>query len=177
MNEHHLTADDLDLYVEGELTGSAVGELEKHLAVCAACRARVAPQRQIVGLLRALPREDAVQDLAARVGTAVEFQVFQDRLRRSRLPFVAAAMFFSFIFLVWFGLQWIVALQVNGTLDFFSLLTSRPDMFSAYSIDAAWALVEALPIGETALMLFALFMVILLLQQWLDTTHPRTLHN
>lgn len=177
MNENHLTASDVDLYAEEELAGPARAEMEKHLAICAACRVRVAPQRQIVSRLRGLPREDAAQDLAARVGTAVEFQGFQDRLRRSRLPFVVAAMFFSFIFLLWFGFQWVVALQVNGTLDFFSLLTSHPDVFSADSVDAAWALIEALPIGETALMLFALFMVILLVQQWMDTIHPRILNG
>lgn len=177
MSENHLTARDLDLYVEEELDPSARVEVEEHLAGCDGCRRRLASARQFVRHVRAIPRESAAPDLVPRVQAAVEFQVFQDRLRRSRLPFLAAAMFFSLVFLVWFGFQWIVALQVNGTLDMFSLLASRPDLFSDYSIDAAWALIEALPLGETALMLFALFMMILLLQQWTETIHPRPLHS
>lgn len=174
MNDEHLTASDLHPYVENELDEPARAEIEKHIRVCAPCRGREARERRLSRVLRTMPRQDAPRDLAARIGSAVEAHLFQERLRRSRMPFIAVAMCFSVLLLVWFGLQMIIAFEDNGTLEFVSLLASRPDVLSTYSIDAVWALIEALPLGEIALTLLALFTAFVLLQQWIDTVRPRT---
>lgn len=168
MNDKHLTLDDLESFVEDELDPRARAQVEEHVAECAPCRARLARARNLSRALYALPRRDPPLDLAARIGSAVESHVFQERLRRSRMPFIGAATFFSAVFLLWFAFQMVLAFQDNGTLDLISVLTARPDLFSLYSTDAIWAVIEALPLGETALTLFALFTVIVLAQQWVD---------
>ncbi|MDE3088109.1 MAG: zf-HC2 domain-containing protein [Chloroflexota bacterium] len=173
MGAEHLKTSDLERYAEKTLDDRARAEVEKHLTECAGCRARLTRERQIEGTLRTLPRREPPRDLAARIGSAVELQVFQARLRRARLPFIVGAMCFSVLLMLWFGFQMIIALDENGTLDFFSILSSRPDVLSAYSVDAIWALIETLPLGEIVLTLFALFTVIVLAQQWVDTLRPR----
>lgn len=174
MSERHLNADELNLYVEKELEERARGDVEKHLAACALCRGRVAREERLSGALRATPRREPPRDLAARIDSAAQMQVAQEQLRRSRLPFIGVATFFSVVLLVWFGFQMVIALEENGTFDFLWLLSDRPDVFSAYSVDAVWALIEAVPLGEIALTLFALFTVIVLAQQWVETVRPPT---
>ncbi len=177
MNDKHITASELDLYVENELTAPARAEMEAHLATCATCRAQVAFDQEMSRALRVLPRQEPPRDLAARIDSAVQVRVAQDQLRRARMPFIFAATVFSALLLVWFGFQLAVAFQVNGTFDFVSLLTSRPDIFSTDSIDAIWALIDAVPIGEIVLTLFALFTVIVLAQQWVETIRPPSSHS
>ena len=172
MSDGHLDADDLNLYIDKELEQGARSRLDKHLANCALCRGRVAREERLSRALRATPRAEPPRDLAARISSAVQVHTVQEQLRRSRMPFIGVAMFFSVLLFVWFGFQMIVALADNGTLDFLWLLSNRPDVFSAYSVDAVWALVEAVPLGEIALTLFALFTVIVLAQQWIDTIRP-----
>jgi predicted anti-sigma-YlaC factor YlaD len=170
----HISRDELDLYSEGELSGSRLEQVERHLEECRSCQARAANCREWVGELRALPREAPSPDLAPRIAAAVDLRIFQGRLRRSRLPFVAAAMGLSVLLVIWFGIQTVVALQDNGTLYLFSLLTSRPEILLADSVDTIWACIEALPLLQAVLMLSALFTVIVLVQQWIDTANPRT---
>ncbi len=174
MSERHLDADELNLYVEKELEGDARVDAEMHLANCALCRGRVAREERLSDALRATPRQEPPRDLAARIDSAAQIQVVQEQLRRSRMPFIGVATLFSLVLLVWFGFQMVIALQENGTLDFLSLLSDRPDVFSAYSVDAIWALIEAIPLGEIALTLFALFTVIVLAQQWVEMIRPPT---
>ncbi|MCL4395690.1 MAG: hypothetical protein M1482_12965 [Chloroflexi bacterium] len=170
----HLSREELDLYAEGELSGPRGEDRVRHLEQCRTCQARAANCRELIGALRALPREPASPELASRIAAAVDFQAFQVRLRRTRLPYVAAAMGLSLVLLVWFGIQTTIALQDNGTLYLLSLLTSRPEILSADTVDAIWACIEALPLSEGALLLSALFTVIVLVQQWIDAAHPRT---
>jgi predicted anti-sigma-YlaC factor YlaD len=174
MSDKHLTGDELDLYIEKELDDQARAEIERHLTDCAQCRGRLARDRRMNRALQTLPRQDPPRDLAARISSAVEVQVLQDKLRRSRMPFIFMATIFSLLLLIWFGFQMVIAFEENATLDFLSLLMDRPDIVSAYSIDAVWAVIEALPLGEIALTLFALFTVIVLAQQWVDTVRPQT---
>jgi len=172
MSDKHLSADELDLYIEKELDEQARAELERHLADCAPCRGRFARNQRMDRALQTLPHQEPPHDLAVRIGSAVQVQVIQDRLRRSRMPFISMATIFSLLLMMWFGLQMVIALEENGTLDFLWLMRDRPDVVSAYSIDAVWALIEAVPLGEIALTLFALFTVIVLAQQWVDTIRP-----
>ncbi len=174
MNDRHLTANEIDLYVEKDLGDRARTDTEGHLAGCALCRGRVARDQRLSSALQTVPRQEPPRELAARISSAVEAHVFQEQLRRSRMPFIAVAMCFSLLLTVWFAFQMVIALEENATLDFVSLVTDRPDVFSAYSVDAVWALIEALPLGEIALTLFALFTVIVLAQQWVDTIRPHT---
>jgi hypothetical protein len=169
MNDKHLTANELDLYLEKELDDRARVQIEEHLASCARCRARLARDQRLSTALQALPRDEPPRDLVARIGSAGQAQVLQDRLQRSRMPFITVATFFSLLLLLWFGFQMIIAFEDNGTLEFLSILGGRPDLFSSYFIDSVWALIETLPLGEIVLTLFALFTVIVLAEQWLDT--------
>jgi anti-sigma factor RsiW len=173
MLEQHLTVDDVERYVETELDAPVRAEMEQHLASCVMCRARVAHNRRVDAALRTLPRAKPPRDLAVRINAAVELRVTEERVRRGRVPLIAAATFFSFLLSLWFGFEMLVAFQENGALDLFSLFTSRPDVFSAYSTDAFFAIVEALPYGEIALTLFALFTVVVLAQQWAEAVQPR----
>ena len=172
MNDRHLTLDDLESYLDAEWDQRARARVEEHLAECAHCRARLARERELSRALSTMPRRDPPRELAARIGSAASARVFQERLRRSRLPFIGAATFFSAVFLLWFAFQMVIAFQNNGTLDLITVLTARPDLFSLYSTDAIWAVIEALPLGEITLTLFALFTVIVLAQQWVDAIRP-----
>ncbi len=174
MNDRHLTANEIDLYVEKDLDDRAHTDMEEHLAGCALCRGREAREQRLSSALQTVPRQEPPLDLAARIDSAVEVSVFQERLRRARMPFISVATCFSVLLMVWFAFQMVIALEENATLDFVSLVSERPDVFSAYSVDAVWALIEALPLGEIALTLFALFTVIVLAQQWVDTMRPHT---
>ncbi len=64
------------------------------------------------------------------------------------------------------------AFEESGALDFFSLVTSRPEVFATYSTDAYFALLESLPLLEIVLTLFALLTVLVLAQQWVDAVQP-----
>ena len=172
MNDKHLTANALDLYVEKELDDDARTQIEEHLTKCVRCRRRLARDQWLGGALQAMPRAEPPRDLAARIGSAVQAQVLQERLQRSRLPFIVTATFFSLLLLVWFGFQMVIAFVDNGTFELLLLLSGRPDLFSAYFVDSLWALIEALPLGEIVLTLFALFTVIVLAEQWVDTIRP-----
>ena len=96
----------------------------------------------------------------------------QQRLQRARMPFITVATFFSLLLLLWFGFQMVIAFVDNGTFEILSLLSGRPDLFSTFFGDALWALLEALPLGEIVLTLFALFTVIVLAEQWVETVRP-----
>lgn len=172
MNDKHLTANELDLYAEKGLDDRARVQIEEHLVDCARCRARLARDQRLSAALQALPRDEPSRDLALRIGAAAQAQVLQDQLRRSRMPFIVVATFFSLLLLLWFGFQMVVAFIDNGTFELLSLLSGRPDLFSAYFTDSLWALIEALPLGEIVLTLFAMFTVIVLAEQWVDTIRP-----
>lgn len=171
MMDQHLTANAVDLYLEQGVDDRA--SLDEHLAACALCRGRIARDQRIEGALRALPRENPPRDLTARITAAIELRVAQEQARQERLPFIAAATFFSVLLALWFGFEMLVAFQENGALDFFALISSHPEVFSAYSSDALFALIESVPISEIVLTLFALLTVVVLAQQWADAVQPR----
>jgi predicted anti-sigma-YlaC factor YlaD len=174
MDAKHLTATLIEAYVENELEETARAQAEQHLGECATCRARVARSRRVESALRALPRVNPPQDFAARIAGAAEAFVEQERVRRGRMPFIAVALGFSALLCLWFAIQILIALEENGTLYLFSLLSSYPDaLAAAYSTDVIVGVIETLPLGEIVLTLFALFTVIVLAHQWVDTMRPR----
>lgn len=170
--QDHFTMTDVDLFVQQEIDAKILQGMEAHLATCPMCRGLVARDRQIESALLALPRAAAPRDLAIRITAAAELRIAEARARRERLPFIIAATFFSLVLSVWFGLQMLLAFQDNGALDFFSLITSHPEVFSSYSTDAYFALIESLPVSEIILTLFAVLTVLVLAQQWVDTIQP-----
>ena len=172
MNDEHLTHYDLEHYVEKELDDHARAEMEGHLANCAQCRGTLGREQQLIVALRSQPRVEPPRDLAVRIGNAAQAHVMQERLRRARMPFITVATFFSLLLLFWFGFQMVIAFIDNGTFEILSLLGGQPDLFSSFFADALWAIVEALPLGEIVLTLFALFTVIVLAEQWVDTVRP-----
>lgn len=173
MSERHLTPIEVSAYVEKELDDRARAAMDEHLAACASCRARVTRDRRMEHTLREMPRAHPPRDLAARIVAAVELRAAQGQARRERLPLIAMATFFSTLLFLWFGVEMLVAFQENGALDFFSLFASHPEVLANYSTDALFALVEALPLSEIALTLFALLTVIVLAQQLGDVLQPR----
>lgn len=72
MSDKHLTADELDFYIEKELDDRARAGIERHLSDCAPCRGRLARDQRMNRALQTLPRQDPPRDLAARIGSAVE---------------------------------------------------------------------------------------------------------
>jgi hypothetical protein len=88
------------------------------------------------------------------------------------MPFITIATFFSLLLLIWFGFQMVIAFIDNGTFEILSVFSGQPELLSAFYTDALWALLEALPLGEIALTLFALFTVIVLAEQWVETVRP-----
>src|SRR5512135_1396559 len=172
--QDHFTTMDVDQYVQQEIDAKTLHRLETHLATCPMCRGLVAREQRIESALLEMPRVAAPHDLMVRITAAAELRVAEARARRERLPFIIAATFFSFLLSIWFGLQMLLAFQDNGALDFFSLITSRPEVFSMYSADAYFALIESLPILEIVLTIFALLTVVVLAQQWVDIVQPNT---
>lgn len=81
----HIT-DRIDAYVDGELEAFELTAVEAHLAVCAACRAKVDGTRTLVGRLRGSPREiQPAVDAWPRIASQIE------RSRRPVWPIVATA--------------------------------------------------------------------------------------
>ncbi len=177
MNDTHLTPDELELFAENEMDARTRVEIEKHVSECAMCRGNLEREQSLSRALRVLPRREPPHDLSARIGSAVQIHRVQEKLRRARMPFILVATGFSLLLLAWFTFQLVIALEDNGTLYLVSLLTSRPDVISAFAVDAVWAVIEALPLGEIVLTLFALFTVIVLAQQWIETVRPHTSYS
>ncbi len=80
---HRLIQDDLEDYLLGALTGSALEKFQAHLEECAGCRGEVAAMTAHGELLRLLNAPDAVPDasLCARVMQRIEAQ------RQASLPY------------------------------------------------------------------------------------------
>jgi len=175
MNQKHLTAIEIDQYIENELDAHARAELDTHIADCAVCHARIAREQKLAFALQILPRERTPTDLAARIRAAVDLRLTQDRQRRDRMPLVALATFFSLLLVVWFGLEVIIASQENGVLDFLSIFTSQSDL--GFSSDSFFALIEAIPISELALALLSIITCIILAQQLVETIRPHPAQN
>src|SRR5512135_3102695 len=170
--QDHFTTMDVDQYVQQEIDAKTLHRLETHLATCPMCRGLVAREQRIESALLEMPRVAAPHDLMVRITAAAELRVAEARARRERLPFIIAATFFSLVLSIWFGLQMLLAFQDNGALDFFSLITSHPEVFSSYTTDAYFALIESVPVSEIILTLFAVLTVLVLAQQWVDTIQP-----
>ncbi|MEW5720833.1 MAG: hypothetical protein AB1817_19565, partial [Chloroflexota bacterium] len=100
-------------------------------------------------------------------------RVAQEQARRTRVPFIAAATFFATLLAVWFCLELDVAFRENRVFDFWALFTSYSDWFSTDSLDALFALLEALPLSEIVLTLCALLTVGVLAQQLIESLRPR----
>ena len=171
--DKHLTANDIEQYIEKALEDARRAELEQHLAACSACRARVARDTRMNIALRALPHAQPPRELAARIGAVVEARAAQEQARRTRVPYIAIATFFATLLAVWFCLELDLAFQENGVFDFWALFTSYSDWLSADSWDALLALLEALPLSEIILTLCALLTVGVLAQQLIDSLRPR----
>ncbi|MBI5301318.1 MAG: zf-HC2 domain-containing protein [Chloroflexi bacterium] len=174
MNEH-LTATDLERYLDDALNADEQARVTRHLAECARCRARAANAQRVEAALRALPRATAPRDLATLITTAIEWRTTQDQARRSRAPLIAAATLFSILLLLWFGFSMIVTLEDNNAVDFFFWIASHPEIVQTHFVESLSALFELLPISEMFLTLFALFTVAVLAQQWLDSVHPQAI--
>ncbi len=177
MDEKHLTAEDIEGFIENELSAPARASIDQHLTGCARCRGRVARDQSIDAALRAFPREQPPRDLVSRINALGEWRAAEEHARRARLPLITLATLFSVVLALWFGYQMLVAFQENDALVFFSLFTASPEILAAYSSDALFALLESLPLGEIILTFFATVTVIVLAQQWVDTAQPRVSWN
>ena len=174
MFNQHLTASIIEQYVEKTLDDKQIVAIEQHLAACPACRACATRAHRVDAALHALPRTQPSSGFATRIGLAVEARVAQEQARRVRIPFIAIATVSSVLVALWFCLEVVIASQENGVFAFWALLTSYSDFFSADSLDALLALLEALPLTEILLMVCALLTVGILTLQLADSlrAHP-----
>lgn len=164
--EQHLTFDELEQLSNNELDPTRRIQVEAHLTTCAPCRAHLNQYQRLDLALRALPHASLPADLIARI----EMRANWEQVRRARLPFITLAMLLSFVVAGWFCIELGIALQENGILDFWTLLSTYSDQFSA---DLFWALIEAIPFTETLLTLCALLTVGVFAQQFFETLRPR----
>ena len=171
--DQHLTANEIEQYIEKALEDTRRVELDQHLATCPVCRARVARDTRMNTALRVLPRVAPPRELAAHIGAVVQARAEQEQARRTRVPYIAIATCLATLLAVWFCLELDLAFQENGVFDFWALFTSYSDWFSADSLDALLALIEALPVSEIILTLCALLTVGVLAQQLIDSLRPR----
>jgi len=169
--ERHLTLDELEQWNENKLDAAQRDEIEHHLAACAVCRARSRQYQRMDRALHALPHQQPPPDLIARIAIRIE----QEQVRRARLPFIVLATLVSFLVALWFCIELGIALQENGALDFWTLLTSYSDQFSADSVNILLALIESIPLTETLLTACALLTVGVFAQQLVDLLRPRAL--
>lgn len=177
MNDKHLSDYEVSHYVEKDLDERTRTQIDEHVQNCAQCRGLLEREQRLTLALRELPRVELPRDLPTRIGSAAQARLVQERLKRARMPFITVATFFSLLLLFWFGFQMVIALIDNGTLEILSVFSGQPDLFPAFFTDAIWALLEALPLGEIVLTLFALFTVIVLAEQWVETVRPRALRS
>jgi hypothetical protein len=63
----HLTPEQIERYLDGELTPPELEAARAHLAGCDACRAELAAARELFALLAALPDDPPPQDISAAV--------------------------------------------------------------------------------------------------------------
>jgi anti-sigma factor RsiW len=172
MADNHVTKTEIEQFIENQIDEQARAAFDAHFAGCATCRARVTREKTFVSALRVLPRENPPNDLALRIGAAVDLRLSQDRVRRERMPLIFVATLFSSLLVIWFGLEVVIASEENGMLDFLNLLTSSSDL--GFSPDTLLAFVEAIPISEIALTLLSLVTCIVLAQQLVETIRPQT---
>ncbi|MCX7838009.1 MAG: hypothetical protein N2559_00915 [Anaerolineae bacterium] len=166
MSDKHLTFDEWEQLNENELDSARRAQMEQHLNDCALCRAQAEYHQRLDLMLRALPRVSVPADLVARI----EARVAHEQGRRARLPFIVLAMLLSLLVALWFCIELGIALQENGILDFWTLLNSYSDQFSA---ELVIALLEAIPLTETLLTLCAFLTVGVFAQQLVETLRPR----
>ncbi len=76
---HHITDEELSLYIDGELSEQTRRRVEAHLRVCASCQQAYEDMRQTVMLLRQMPRV-----VPPRAFTLSEQDVAQQERRRGR---------------------------------------------------------------------------------------------
>jgi len=172
----HLTPRDLETYVTGAMEDTARAASTRHLADCAACRARFNRAEKLETGLCALPRVNAPHHLNDQIIAAVDWRVTLEETRRQRLPYIAFATVASVVVSIWFLFQMMGALIDNDALDFLTLYANRPDLFSNYFFDALSALIEALPLQEIAMTVIAIGIAVVLAQQLVESFQPRTAH-
>lgn len=81
-----LSADDIYLYLEGELTGADTSRISEHLERCAACREALEERRPLLQAARRIPRWTVPQDFARQVME----RLFPQRLSLGRALLTAA---------------------------------------------------------------------------------------
>jgi anti-sigma factor RsiW len=173
----HLSPMELQTYVESECADSARAAIEGHLADCVSCRQRTHRAKRFENAMQDMPRDPAPREMTERILATIDWRAAQEQARRKRMPLIALATCSSVLLAIWFGTQMIAAFLQDDALDFFSLFTSRPDIFSTYSSDAVFALIESLPVGEILLTAFAVLIAIVLSQQLVESMTPRVAHS
>lgn len=88
-----LSADDIYLYLEGELTGPDASRISEHLEHCAACREALEERGLLLQAARRLPRWTVPQDFARQVME----RLFPQRLSLGRALWTAAIGTFAIV--------------------------------------------------------------------------------
>ena len=88
-----LSADDIYLYLEGELTGPDASRISEHLEYCAVCREALEERRLLLLAVRRLPRWTVPQDFARQVME----RLFPQRLSLGRALWTASIGTFAIV--------------------------------------------------------------------------------
>lgn len=167
----HLLPNEIEVYATHQIDEQIRATFDEHLAACADCRARIAKTQQIDAALRHLPRELPPPGFADLIVAGVEWRAAQEQQRRARMPLIALATCFSILLTLWFGFAGLVALQDNGVVEFLWIYTTQAEI--SYSSDALFALLEALPVTELILTLFALVTASVLALNLIESLRPQ----
>lgn len=89
-NEHHLTRDELNHYLDGDLTPMERRFAERHLSTCASCQTELADTIAIVNVLRSMPQAPTPRSFQLGPEFVTQRQSFWQRFGASLLPVLPA---------------------------------------------------------------------------------------
>lgn len=102
----HPSDDDLQAYLDGELTDASLTRVAGHLPDCARCAGRVEQLRGLFTLIESLPEMALGKDLAAEILAALP-------TASRRLPVVAGLQAVAAVVTVLVGLPWLAASRLS----------------------------------------------------------------
>ena len=161
----------LDNYIERELAVDERAALEGHLESCSSCQHKLVHLRQVTALLYRLPAEEPAPNLATRIVAMVEDRVspVPARWLWFHTAAIGLGILVSMYLLLTLGYQTLLAWQQGGAGQFISLLFSDPELIARYPAESLYAVLESLPVGESALTLGLSLVTLLLVEQLAST--------
>jgi predicted anti-sigma-YlaC factor YlaD len=105
-NRDHPGEEDLQAYLDGELTGAALAAVTDHLPSCARCTGRLDQLRGLFTLIESVPDLELGKDLAGEVLSALPFAP-------KRLRLLTGLQALAAVVLVLVGLPWLASSRLG----------------------------------------------------------------